>query len=267
MAVLSLAALTILDAGPAGHIKAAAIAGFDHVGLRLNPLVPSDQTIVGDRAKEQEIIDLLSEHKMNVLEIGVFPITPTINVPALIPILSFSAQIGAHYIVCPIEDPQDERCLAHFSLLCDAALDYGLTALIEFNPYSACTNLKKALSLVERAQRSNAALVIDVLHLSRSGGHPRDLRRVDPALIELVHFCDAPAFTSSDRSVEELRQESRTARLLPGEGELWLHELINVLPAHCSISVEAPSRRHADKPADVRATLAYHASMKILNDA
>jgi sugar phosphate isomerase/epimerase len=265
MAVLSLAALTLLDAGPAGQIKAAAAAGFDHVGLRLNPLVPSDQIIVGDLVKENEIMRLLEEHRMSVLEIGVFPITPHINLNALMPILTFSAKIGAHYIVCPIEDTHDDRALAHFALLCDAAAPLGITALVEFNPYSACKNLNKAVRFVERAERSNAALVIDVLHLSRSGGHPRDLLTLDPSLIELVHFCDAPAFKADGRSEDELRQESRTARLLPGEGELWLDELLDVLPAHCSISVEAPSRLHADKSAEQRASLAYKASMKVLS--
>jgi sugar phosphate isomerase/epimerase len=267
MAVLSLAALTILDAGPAGQIKAAAAAGFDHVGLRLNPLVASDESVVGDLVKENEIMRLLEQHQMNVLEIGVFPITPRMNISALMPILDFSAKIGARYIVCPIEDQNEERALAHFTLLCDAAVQFGLTALIEFNPYSACKNLAKAVAFVNQTARTNAALVIDVLHLSRSGGHPRDLISVDPSLIELVHFCDAPAFKTSARSEDELRQESRTARLLPGEGELWLKELLAMLPTHCSISVEAPSQQHATKSASERATLAYHASMKLLNEA
>ena len=41
MPLVSLAALTILDAGPAGQIRAAHAAGFAAVGLRLHPLLAS----------------------------------------------------------------------------------------------------------------------------------------------------------------------------------------------------------------------------------
>ncbi len=264
MSLLSLAALTILDAGPAGQIRAAAAAGFEAVGLRLNPLLPTDARVVGDKETEAEIIALLAEHKMKVLEIGVFPITPDLNIAALMPVIAFSSKIGARFIVCPVEDDNEDRRTANFAMLCDAAADYGLTPLIEFNPYSACKSLNGALALLERAQRSNAALVIDALHLSRSGGSPKDLARIDPWLIELVHFCDAPAFDPKPRTVDELRQESRTARMLPGEGALWLHELLAVLPDHTGISVEAPSARTAHLSATERAKLAYDATMAVL---
>jgi sugar phosphate isomerase/epimerase len=264
MRQLSLAALSILDAGPAGQIAASAAAGWNCVGLRLNPLLPTDVAVVGHPERETEVVTLMRETGLSLLEIGVFPIKPDMNVEALEPVLAFAAKFGARFVVCPVEDADEQRRLATFQRLCDRCARYRLDALIEFNPYSACGSLADALQIVHGAGRANAALVIDALHLSRSGGHPDDLRAVDPSLLKLVHFCDATPFTPGTKSVDELRRESRTARLLPGEGALPLHELLAVLPPDCPISVEAPSARLAGLSATERARETLRATMAFL---
>ncbi len=264
MQIISLAALTILDSGPSGQVRACAEAGFTHAGLRLNPLLPTDQSVAGDPDREAEVERLMRETGVKLLEVGVFPVTATMDVEALRPVLALSQRLGGHFIVCPIEDPDEARRCDTFARLCDLAAEYGLGALVEFNPYSGCRSLAEAVALATAAKRPNAALVLDALHLSRSGGHPRDLAKVDPALLELVHFCDAPAFMADGRSADELRRESRTARLLPGEGELWLEELLDALPRDIPISIEAPSARHAHLPAAERAKLTLDATMGFL---
>ncbi len=264
MPPLSLAALTILDAGPAGQIRAAAEAGWRSVGLRLNPLLPTDPAVAGDPAREAEIETLMRETGMGLLEVGVFPVTPGMDIVALTPVLSLSARLGGRFIVCPVEDTNEERRRETFARLCDAAGAHGLCALAEFNPYSGCRDLAGAVALVEIVGRPNAGLVIDALHLSRSGGRPDDLKSVDPALLRLVHFCDAPAFTPGAKSADELRRESRAARLLPGEGALWLRELLAVLPKDTPVSLEAPSAKHAGLSATERARIALRATEAFL---
>jgi hypothetical protein len=63
-----------------------------------------------------------------------------------------------------------------------------------------------------------------------------------------------------------LRRSGRApaARLLPGEGGLWLEELLEALPRQIPISIEAPSARHAHLPAAERAKLALEATMEFL---
>lgn len=263
---LSLAALTILDAGPAGQIRAAAEAGWRSVGLRLMPLLPTDPHVVGNPAAEGEVVHLLKETGLAVLEIGVFPLKPEMDWPLIEAVVAFSASIGAKHIVCPVEDPDKPRRLATFQRLCEITRPRRISALVEFNPYSACPSLGEAHDLVRHAARPSAALVIDALHLSRSGGKPADLAAVDPRLLHLVHLCDAPPPPDRARSVDELRAESRTARLLPGEGSLWLGELLDALPASVGISVEAPSARHAHLPAAERARRALQATTTLLSN-
>jgi sugar phosphate isomerase/epimerase len=83
-------------------------------------------------------------------------------------------------------------------------------------------------------------------------------------MVPLVHLCDASPAPSQDLSEDELRRESRTARLLPGEGSLWLDELLDALGSDAHISVEAPSARYAHLPAAERARLASHATQAVL---
>jgi sugar phosphate isomerase/epimerase len=199
-----------------------------------------------------------------VLEVGVFPIKPRMDWPAIEAVIEFSGRIGARHLVCPVEDRDLERRAASLARLCDVATVHGLDALVEFNPYSACTSLGEAVALVERAGRANAALVIDALHLSRSGGGPEDLAGVRPDLLRLVHLCDAPPPPAGTLSIEELRAESRTARLLPGEGSLRLDRLLEVLPADIGISIEAPSAAHAHLPATERARRARDATRALM---
>ncbi|MGE3247030.1 MAG: sugar phosphate isomerase/epimerase family protein [Beijerinckiaceae bacterium] len=265
MPIISLAALTVLDAGPAGHIRAAKAAGFSHAGLRLQPLLATDERIAGSRDKERAIEALLAETGVKPLEIGVFPITPDMEVDTFAPVLGFSHRIGAQFVTCPVEDMHKQRRLETFRRLCDLAITCGLEALVEFNPYSGCKTLGEAVELVQESGAENARLLIDVLHLSRSGGSPDDLASIDPGLIALVHLCDAlPPPPTASMSAEELRKESRTARLYPGEGSLWLGELLAAIPSETPLSIEAPSAAHAHLPPEDRARAAMLATRSLL---
>lgn len=262
--MISLAALTVLDAGPARQTRAAKAAGFDAVGLRLQPLLPTDPVIAGDERASDDLLAALQETGLKVTEIGVFPIKAGMNVEALAPVLSLSHKIGARYITCPVEDTDRRRSIDTFARLCDLAETCGLEALVEFNPYSACRSLAEALAIVEESGRDNARLLIDVLHLSRSGGKPLDLLKIDKTMIALIHLCDAPPPPPHTLGEDELRRESRTARLYPGEGQLWLDELLDILDPAVPLSVEAPSAAHANLPVEERARRAFDATRQLL---
>ena len=115
MSIISLAALTILDAGPIGQVRAAARAGWRSVGLRLQPLLETDTAIVGHPERERDLRQALSESDIRVLEIGVFPFKPEFQTRRVLATLDFSAQIGASFLVAPIEDRDEVRRADHFA--------------------------------------------------------------------------------------------------------------------------------------------------------
>ena len=257
--LVSLAALTILDAGPAGQIRAAHAAGFACVGLRLNPLLATDPQVAGTPLAD-EVRGLMRETGLQLLEVGVFPIKPDLDVETLRPVLTLSSELGAHFIVCPVEDGDETRRLATLRALCDLCARLHLTVLVEFNPYSSCRSLAEARALALAAERTNAALVIDLLHLSRSGGTADDLKKIEPHLLQLVHYCDAAPMPEGTRTMDELRAESRTARRLPGEGVLPLKNLLAAFPKGTPVSVEAPSKSLVGLSAEERAKRVFDAT-------
>lgn len=265
MPIVSLAALTILDAGPVRQIEAAAKAGFSHVGLRLQPLLESDAVVVGDGEREDEVAASMARTGIQLLEAGVFPIRAGFDFNRWEPVVAYTARLGGKFLVCPVEARGLTEQVAGYHAMTKMADRHGLEALVEFNPYSGCTSLDQAVAVVEAAGSKTGGLVIDVFHLSRSGGRPEDLARIDQRLIKLVHFCDAAPLGSEKRSLDELKAESRKARMLPGEGALWLDVLLDVLPGDVPLSVEAPSQSIAELPAEERAARTFMATMEVLN--
>jgi sugar phosphate isomerase/epimerase len=206
----------------------------------------------------------MRETGLQLLEVGVFPIKPDLHVESLRPVLALSAELGARFIVCPVEDADEARRLASLHALCDLCAPLHLNVLVEFNPYSACRSLGEARALALAADRPNAGLVIDLLHLSRSGGTVDDLTKIEPHLLQLVHYCDAAPMPEGTRTQDELRAESRTARRLPGEGVLPLKELLSAFPKGTPVSVEAPSKSLVGLSAQERARKVFIATMSSL---
>lgn len=264
MPIVSLAALTILDAGPVGQIEAAAAAGFSHVGLRLNPLLETDAVVVGHAERERDVEHAMAASGLKLLEVGVFPIRAGFDFGQWRAVIAFSAKLGGRSLVCPIEAQDRSHQLEGFQAVADLAADHGMDALVEFNPYSGCRSLGAAVDLVRAAGRGNTGLVIDAFHLSRSGGHPNDLKGLDKGLVRLVHFCDAAPLPKGERTFDELKAESRTARMLPGEGVLWLDALLGVLADDVPLSIEAPSQSIRQLSAVDRAKRTYAATMAVV---
>jgi sugar phosphate isomerase/epimerase len=83
-------------------------------------------------------------------------------------------------------------------------------------------------------------VLVDMLHLVRSGGGPGDLLGVDSDLLPYAQICDAPA-TSPGEDVGLLVDEALNGRLLPGDGALPIREIVAGLPTGCPLSCEVLS--------------------------
>ncbi|MCY1414279.1 hypothetical protein D9M71_297260 [compost metagenome] len=87
------------------------------------------------------------------------------------------------------------------------------------------------------------------------------MAQLDRRYIHGVQWCDAPALAPVE---EGIIREAREGRLPPGEGQLPLAGLLDVLPpqVHCSVEVPCPvmcaSERLAQAFTITRAWLASH---------
>jgi sugar phosphate isomerase/epimerase len=263
---MSLAALTILDAGPVEQIRAAAAAGFDAVGLRLVPSEATDVTVVGDAPMQREIKRLLADTGLSVVDMEIIRLLPDMDVATLLPALEVGAELGACYVLVTGNDPDPRRARENFASLCAAAAGFDLRVMLEFVSYRCVHTIEDAHQMIQEVGHAHAGICVDPLHLSRSGGNPEAIRPLDPSLFPYMQFCDARPLSSTPPAAAELARESLSGRLYPGEGALWLPELLDALPAQLPLSVEAPCMQHAHLPPTERARLAAQATRKFLED-
>lgn len=262
---LSLAPVTINDAAPPALIAAASLAGFQSIDLRLiaAPGAPPIPPVVGSPAMLAEIATLLRDTGITVFSAtGIF-LSPDWRIETVLPALETVARFGGEQFLAVGNDPESGRTIDNLGLLCDAAAGFKLKIALEFMPYMPLASLGQAVEVVKAAARPNLGLVIDALHLARSGGTPGDVAQVSRELIGYLQLCDAP---SAPPPAAELRLESLTDRLHPGDGELWLGELLDALPEDVTIDLESPVLRLRQLSPSARVALAGAALRRFLAD-
>jgi sugar phosphate isomerase/epimerase len=262
--LISLAHLTVLDADPVALIDAGVAGGFDAVGLRVVAPVPGDTIVpvVGDLNLQRRIKRRLAETGLRIFDIEAVWIQPGSTVAALRPALEVGAELGAKYVLTVGHDPDANRLSDNFAAFCAAAHQCGLRTMLEFIPYSAIATLKQAHDFLRAAAPANAGLLVDALHLSRSGGHPSDLAKYDSSLFSYMHLCDAAAAIPP---ADQIRAEARGGRFFPGEGELWLAEFVAAFPPGTPAGIEAPVGNLAGLPIPERSRRAGDATRRFLD--
>jgi sugar phosphate isomerase/epimerase len=240
---LSLDYLTVNGATPVEQIEAAAAAGFDSVGLRF--LAPTDLVlgyeVVGDRSQIREIVAACWRTGIVPLDVEAFFLDPEPDMDRLLRATEAAAQVGAATLLAVSNDPDRPRAIDRFARLCDAAAEHGLDVALEFMRWCPVPTVEDAVAFVTAADRPNAGVCVDALHLSRSGGTAARLPRL-PTAGTFVQLSDALARLPPP---EAMLDEARHDRRYPGEGELPLDDLLDALPPDVPISVEVPHRATA----------------------
>lgn len=239
MVPLSLSHLTALDVEPLRLFDLAAAAGYQDVGLRVLPAAPGGISYPLTAAAVP-----LWRHGMQQAGVGLYDVefvalTPDVDVRAVAPMLELAGQLGAKRLNVSGDDENMNRLVENFATLCDVAGEFGIGVDLEFMKFRVVGTLPHALEVVTRAAKANGRLLIDMLHLHRSGGTPEMLREVPAQFIGSVQLCDAPALIPP---TDQLTFEAREARLFPGEGELPLQAYLGALPRGVPMGVEVPTR-------------------------
>ncbi len=244
--------LTMLDVSPPELVAVASEAGFDSVGLRVNAATPDEEPwpMAAGSPVLEETIRRLNDTGVRVLDVEVVRIGPETRREDYEGTLESGARLGARYVTINSDDPEIERACETFAALTTDARPYGLRPLIEPITYTQVSSLEEGVHLAERS--GGGGILLDVLHLQRSGARLDQLHSVDPRLLSYVQLCDAPLTLPDElprprklprgQSTDgtDLQLESRAMRLLPGDGELPLSEILATLPDGTPVSVEAP---------------------------
>src|SRR5581483_9634231 len=237
----SLAALTALDLPPVRLVEVAHACGYEQVGLRLLAATPGGTAypLMEDRQQLRETKARLAATGISVADLEIVAFRPDTVVAALEPFLETGGELGARNTLVAAYDPDLDRFSDRFAEYCTRAERYGLTADLEFMPWTFVPDLPTAFRIVEKVQSPAAGVLIDALHFDRSGGRIEDLHKIPHGRLHYWQICDAPA--ERPATMDAMIHAARKERMFPGEGGIDLVSLAKAMPADITISIEVPT--------------------------
>ncbi len=89
MPILSLDHLTVFELTPPELVGTAALAGFSHVGVRLQPAAPGEKQhpMIGDTPMLRETLARMADTGVKLLDAGVFRLRKDMDIPGLEPVV------------------------------------------------------------------------------------------------------------------------------------------------------------------------------------
>lgn len=261
---LSLEQLTIMDVTPPELVSIAAALDCQAISLYVEPPGGGIEVypLIDDTPVRRETIARLADTGVVLHNLEAYVLAPDTRVDSYRKSLEAGARMGAKTATVIVFDPDRGRVTDRFAQLCVQAEELGLRINAEFFAGSELKSFRDALALVTAAAQPNAGIVVDSLHIARTGSALADVARTDPRLIGNAQISDGPLTMPPDQQMFEAKDQ----RQIPGAGELPLREFIEALPPNLMIGVEVPleTLKRRGVPAMERARLAVEATRRLL---
>lgn len=235
MRSIALASGVVPEFTPVETVAAAAAGGFDAVGLWVEPALWGPAASAAVRAR-------LADTGLAAMDVEVIWIKPGLADPNHLRILDAGLEVGAANALVVSSDPDMGATAAKFAALCAHVEGTPLRVALEFGLFTDVRTIAMASRIVAAADHPNAALLVDALHLYRSGGTAANVRALPREWLSYAQICDAPGNGPSRDDAEAILEEAVYGRLQVGEGGLDLTGMLDALPPALPLSVELRSR-------------------------
>jgi sugar phosphate isomerase/epimerase len=236
----SLAYLSTAPLSAPDMVELAAQLGYDHIGIRLTTdVAPGAKPLVLGASVLRDVVLRCRHTGVSVYDAEVVWLRSEFRIDDYAGLLDAANVVGARTVLVICDDPNERRATDSFAKLCNACGLNNLTAHLEFMPGTPVPDARTAVRIVSNAGCANGRVLVDSIHVARSGTSMADLAAIPGSMIEYAQICDAPL--ACPETMEEIRRVARFARLLPGEGELDLATMFAHLPDNLPISVEIPN--------------------------
>ncbi len=208
-----------------------------------NPYGYEPTSLRDDASLRRDMIAAMREKNVSISLIdGFMVIRRDSSVESLAGDLEIAKELGVPTINTANFESDLGRAYDQLARLAEMADDVGIETVVEFAPSTALPDLASAAAAVRHVGRSSCRLLIDMMHFVRSGGGPADIASLDPDMIGYVHVCDGLLTPTMPNYL----LEASTERLIPGEGEFPLQDILSVLPSDVTIGLEIPSISKAE---------------------
>lgn len=247
----------------------AADLGYACVGLRVQPNGPGApyQALIGDAGLLRETGAVMRDTGVGVYDLEIIRIDEKFDLADHAALMDVGQTLGAKAVLVAADDTVAPRLADNYARLCEALQPCGMTADLEFMPWTAVKDAKSALRIVDMAGRpANAGILVDALHFGRSTTSLEDISTLPRDLLHYAQICDAIA--GLNFTTEQLIYTARQERLLPGEGDIDLAGLFGALPHDLPVSVEVVNLARSGPIGDKAwAKICLEASRKALDHA
>ncbi|MES2496200.1 MAG: sugar phosphate isomerase/epimerase [Pseudomonadota bacterium] len=232
---VSLASGVVPEFGPVDTIRAAAAGGFDAVGLWI-------ETADWTASLFRETRAALADTGLPLLDVEVIWLKPDSSIDDHRRTIDIGAELGAANVLCVSSDPDHGATADRLAELCRHAEGSGMRVALEYGVFTEVKNLAAALAILDRVAHPLRALLLDPIHIDRSGGSFDALAAIDPALLPYAQICDAPAARPDPDDFDAVFIDACDLRAHCGEGGLPLDRFYRALPAGLPLSVELRSK-------------------------
>ena len=254
---LYLAAGTVLDAPPEQQIEAAAAAGFDGCGLRLDAASTDAATVA-------RLSRTAAREGVLILDVEVVRLAGPAPSAADRRLVEIGAELGARWVLTVSHAERIEDRVRGLEALVDVARRSGIRIALEFMAFTAVTDLAAALRLWSLVG-SPAGVLVDALHLHRTGGTAAQVATMPPGSLAYLQVCDVAA-GPAPVGAAALADEARHHRLMPGEGVIDQTSLVAAVPEGTAVTVEVQNDGLAAHTSAVdRARAAYRAATRYVS--
>jgi sugar phosphate isomerase/epimerase len=196
-------------------------------------------SLMDDEAALKETLARLDATGIVVADLEVVALRPETEIAAFSAFFETGARLGARHILVAAYDPDLGRFSDRFAAFCEAAAPYGLTADLEFMPWTTVPDLATANRIVAPMGQANAGILVDALHFDRSRSSLPELGAAPVPRLHYWQLCDGPA--ERPATTEEMLHAARYERMFPGEGGIDLVALARAMPADITVSIEVPT--------------------------
>jgi len=233
--------LSVFDMPPVAFIELTAQLGCRYISLGSTPMGYNFEgypafDLRRDRRLRGEALAALEHNGISIASAEGFPILPGTDLRDRAGDLEIMRELGATSVNTYSMDPDRGRSFDQLAALAEMAAELDMASTLEFIPSLQIADLEEALAAVRHTGRSSCRLMVDCLHLIRSGGSVTELASIPPARIGYGQICDAPLVPV----IEDYAEEAGLERLVPGDGELPLAEFVAALADDIPIGIEVP---------------------------
>jgi sugar phosphate isomerase/epimerase len=217
-------------------------------GLPLVPLGYPPFSLKDDAALRRDMLAAMNHRGVTISLGDGFLVLPGADMQTFAADLDALAELGVPRINVVSLDPDLGRTFDQFAILTELAAQRGIQTVVEPVPGLTVGDLPTALAAREHVGRPEFRLLIDTMHLVRSGSGAADVAAIDRDHIGYAQLNDTTLRPRLDNYMfdnymfDNYMEEAMFERMVPGEGELPLPDILSALPTDVVIEIEVPRR-------------------------